>query len=283
MIRIFADSTNDLGNELIEKCNVKIIPLYITLGDKTAKDGVDVFPDDIYAWADANKNTPKTAAFSPDDLVGPFEEAKAAGDDVIFVGISEEMSGSCNIARLAAEVADYEDHVYVVDSRNLSTGIGLLILEICRMRDEGLSAPEIVEKVKEIIPRVRASFVLDQLVYLSRGGRCSTVTALLAGTLQLKPKIVVEDGKMHVDKKYRGKISAVIMKYAKDMEEALLNSETENIFITHSGFGQEILDDVKAYLESLHYFKNIYITRAGGVISSHCGPRTLGVLYIVKE
>ena len=282
MIRIYADSTNDLGKELIEKNNIKVIPLYVTIGDKTGKDGVDILPDDIYAWADANKDTPKTAAFSPDDLIKPLEEAKAAGDDVIFVGISEDMSASCNIVRLTAQVVDYEDHVFVVNSRNLSTGIGLLMLEICRMRDEGMSAPEIMEKIEDIIPRVRASFVLDTLIYLSRGGRCSTVTALLAGTLQLKPKIVVENGKMRVDKKYRGKIGAVIMKYAKDMEEAMLNAESENIFITHSGVNEEIINEVKAYLESLHYFKNIYITRAGGVISSHCGPGTLGVLYIVK-
>ena len=282
MVRIYADSTNDLGKELIEQNNIKIIPLYVTIGDKTGKDGEEILPDDIYAWADAHKDTPKTAAFSTEDLRGPIQEAKDAGDDVIFVGISEEMSASCNVVRLTAQDLEYEDHVFVVDSKNLSTGIGLLLLRICRMRDEGLSAAEIVEKTKEIIPRIRASFVVDTLVYLARGGRCSTVTALLAGTLQLKPKIVVEDGKMHVDKKYRGKMSAVILKYAKDMEEAILNSEEEDIFITHSGVEPTIIASVKEYLESLHRFKNIYVTRAGGVISSHCGPGTLGVLYVVK-
>jgi len=280
MVRIYADSTNDLGSELIEKNQIRIIPLYVTIGDKTGRDGVEITPDDIYAWADQTKLTPKTAAFPPKDVEAVLKEAKAAGDDVIFIGISEEMSATCNVFRLAAQDMEYEDHTFVVDSRNLSTGIGLVILEAARMRDEGKSAPEIVEGLKTYIERSRASFVIDTLVYLSRGGRCSTVTALLASTLKIKPKIVVEKGAMHVANKYRGKMDAVYLKYAKDMEPALLKAETAHVFITHSGVDAKNVLAVKSYLESLHHFDEIHVTRAGSVISSHCGPGTLGVLFI---
>ena len=280
MVKIYADSTNDLGQELIQKYNIHIIPLYVTIGDTTGRDGIEITPDDIYAWANKTKQTPKTAAFPPKDIEPILKEAKAAGDDVVFIGISEEMSATCNVFRLAAQQLEYEDHTFVVDSRNLSTGIGLIILEAARMRDEGKSAPEIVEGLKTYIERSRASFVIDTLVYLARGGRCSTVTALLASTLKIKPKIVVEKGAMHVANKYRGKMDAVYLKYAKDMETALLNAEKAHVFITHSGVDAKDVLAVKTYLESLHHFDEIHITRAGSVISSHCGPGTLGVLYI---
>lgn len=283
MVRIYADSTNDLGPELIARTGVKIIPLYVTIGDTTGRDGVEITPDGIYEWANKTKQTPKTAAFPPKDVEPFIKDAKAVGDDIIFIGISEEMSATCNVFRLAAQQQEYEDHTFVVDSRNLSTGIGLIILEAARLRDEGKSAAEIVEGLKTYIDRSRASFVIDTLVYLARGGRCSTVTALLASTLKIKPKIVVEKGAMHVANKYRGKMDAVYLKYAKDMEPALLKAEKAHVFITHSGVPAQDILAVKSYLESLHHFDEIHVTRAGSVISSHCGPGTLGVLFIAGK
>ncbi|MBQ9360834.1 MAG: DegV family protein [Lachnospiraceae bacterium] len=280
MVRIYADSTNDLSPEYIRENDIRIIPLYITMGDRTGKDGVDISYDEIFDWADANKAVPTTAAFPPADAVTAFSEAKEAGDDIVFIGISEDFSSACQAARLAAQETDYEDHTEIIDSRNLSTGIGLIIKEAVKLRDKGADIREIKAELNTIIPKVRASFVIDTLVYLHRGGRCSSVAKVFAGTLNIKPKIVVEDGKMHVDKKYRGNLHSVIMKYVKDMEADLRTAKKDTVFITHSGVERAIADDVRAYLESLGHFDNIVETRAGGIVSCHCGPGTLGVLFI---
>ena len=194
--------------------------------------------------------------------------------------ISEKMSTTGNIFRMAAEELEAEEKVSVIDSANLSTGIGLLVIEAAIMAKEGKTKEEITAAMEQLKPLVRASFVVDTLVYLHRGGRCSSVAAMAGGILKLHPKIVVEDGAMEATKKYRGKMDSVIMNYVKDMEEDLKKARTKRVFITHSGCGQEIVDQVSAYLKSLEHFDEIIVTRAGGVISSHCGPGTLGVLYI---
>ena len=191
------------------------------------------------------------------------------------------MSTACNMIRLLAEDHDYTK-LHVVDSKNLSTGIGLQVIRAGQMAMDGASVDEILEDNKKINGRVRASFVVDKLNFLARGGRCSSVTSLLANRLKIKPEIVVIDGEMDVANKYRGNLNNVILKYIKSKEEDLKNAETDCVFITHSGCSEEILDSAKEYLESLNIFDNIYVTRAGGVISSHCGPNTLGVLYISK-
>jgi DegV family protein with EDD domain len=193
------------------------------------------------------------------------------------------MSATCQVIRLAAEELEYADHVCVVDSMNLSTGIGLQVLHAAELAQRGCSLAELEDSLKEYRERVRASFVVDTLTYLQRGGRCSAVTALMGNALKLKPRIAVTDGKMGVSKKYRGNQKKTVLDYVKDMEEELLNAEKSRVFITHSGIAQEIVDDVKTYLESLQRFDTIYVTRAGGVISSHCGPGTLGVLYVDEK
>ena len=282
-IRIMADSTCDLSEELLKQYGISKLPLNIVMDDKSYLDGVETTPDEIYAWADANKTTPKTAAPGPEAAIEFLKQAKDAGDEVCFLGISEEMSSTCQVLRLAAEELEYTEHVRIVDSKNLSTGIGLQVLYAAEQAKEGVSLDKLEEKLKAYRERVRASFVVDTLTYLQRGGRCSAVTALLGNTLKLKPRIAVADGKMGVSKKYRGNKRKTVLEYAKDMEEELLAAEQKRVFITHSGIEQEIIDGVKAYLTSLHHFENIYVTRAGGVISSHCGAGTLGVLFVDGE
>jgi DegV family protein with EDD domain len=163
---------------------------------------------------------------------------------------------------------------------NLSTGIGILVVEAAIMAKEGLSAEEIVKEITRLRPKVRASFVIDTLTYLARGGRCSSVAALTGGVLRIHPKVIVKDGKMEVSKKYRGPIKRVVMDYVKDMHYALLEARPARIFITHTSSDRELVEEVRTYLESLNYFDEILETSAGGVISSHCGPGTLGVLFI---
>lgn len=283
MVSIVADSTCDLSRELLEKYKVKIIPLHILLGEKEYEDGVDLRPEAIYAWADDNKTTPKTSAPSVETVMQTFRPLLDKGDDIVCFSISESMSTTANVMRLAARQMEAEDRVNVVDSANLSTGIGLLVLEAAKMAAQGKTAEEIVAETERLKPLVRASFVVDTLTYLYRGGRCNGLEAMAGSMLKLHPKIVVSEGKMSSSKKYRGKIDKVILDYAKDMEEQLLQARKERVFITHSGCPDETVQIVKKYLQSLSRFDEILITRAGGVISSHCGPGTLGVLFIAGE
>lgn len=280
-IKIVTDSTSDLSKELLDKYDIAVVPLNIVLDEKSYLDSVEIDPDRIYEWADANSTTPKTAAPLFQYMVDFLRPYKENGDEVIFIGISEDMSSTCQVARLAAEDLEYEN-MHVINSMNLSTGIGLQVLRAAEMANEGVDAKTIVKTIEDARLKVRASFVVDTLTYLHRGGRCSAVTALIGNVLALKPEITVVNGKMGVAKKYRGKQSAVIQKYATDLKEALLACDSKRVFITHSGIKDDVLDTVYSFVKELNYFENIEITRAGGVISSHCGPNTLGVLFYEK-
>lgn len=282
MIKIVSDSTSDLSQELIGKYNIQIVPLHILLGEQEYLDGVNISPDEIYAWADANNDTPKTSAVGFEEAMNIMQPIAGTDDEMIVFTISSKMSTTINVFRMAAEELEIEDQVSVIDSENLSTGSGLLILRAAAMVQEGKSRAEICQVIEALKGKVRASFVVDTLTYLHRGGRCSSIAALAGGVLKLHPKIVVTDGAMSADKKYRGKIGKAIVDYVKDIEVALKEADSERVFITHSGCDQELLDKVYEYLKELNHFDEILITRAGGVISSHCGPGTLGVLYLSK-
>lgn len=280
MIRIVADSTCDLSADLIQKYGIRIAPLHIVLGEKEYLDGAEITPDEIYEWADAHGETPKTSAIGFEDASEVIRQLSGTDDEMIIFTISEKMSTTANVFRMAAEELRLDEKVTVIDSANLSTGISLMIIKAAVMVKEGKSREEICKEIEVLRGMVRSSFVVDTLVYLHRGGRCSSVAALAGGVLKLHPKIVVANGSMSADKKYRGNIGKVIIDYVKDLESELKNADKDRVFITHSGCEQEIIDEVYTYLENLHHFDEILITRAGGVISSHCGPGTLGVLYI---
>ena len=281
-IRIVTDSTSDLTPELISKYDLTVIPLCIILGEKSYFDGVNITPDEIYEWSNANKTTPKTAAIPYDMFEEKLRGFMDAGDDIIFFGISEDMSSTCQAARIFAEDAEY-DRMFVINSKNLSTGIGLQLLRAAEMRDAGCTAEQIVEAIEGARDLVRASFVVDTLTFLARGGRCTAVTALMASALKLHPEIVVKDGKMGVGRKVRGKPQVAVSAYVDGLSTALANADPKRVFITHSGSPSEIIEMVKKRLEDMNYFEEILITQAGGVISSHCGPNTLGVLFYEKN
>ena len=280
MIRIVADSTCDLSADLIQKYEIQIAPLHIVLGEKEYLDGAEITPDEIYEWADTHGETPKTSAIGFEDASEVIGQLSGTDDEMIIFTISEKMSTTANVFRMAAEELRLDEKVTVIDSANLSTGISLMIIKAAVMVKKGKDRNEICSEIEVLKGKVRSSFVVDTLVYLHRGGRCSSVAALAGGVLKLHPKIVVANGSMSADKKYRGKIGKVIIDYVKDLESELTNADKDRVFITHSGCEQEIIDEVYTYLENLHHFDEIIITRAGGVISSHCGPGTLGVLYI---
>ena len=278
---IITDSTADLSSELIEKYNIEVIPLCIVLDDKSYFDGRDITPEEIIEWSNKNKTTPKTSAAGIEEAINALKPHKEADDEVIYIGISEDMSTTCNVVRLAADELEYEK-VHVINSMNLSTGIGLQVLRAAELAQEGVSAGDIYEAIYNARDLVRASFVVDTLTFLARGGRCSAVTALLANTLQLKPRIEVKDGKMGVGTKYRGKTKKVLMSYVEDMKDDLLNADPRRVFVTYSVMDHELVEPVVEYLKSLNYFEEILETQAGGVITSHCGPATLGVLFYSK-
>ena len=282
MVKIISDSTCDLSPELIAKYDIDILPLHILLGEDEYEDGRNITPQQIYDWSDTHKTTPKTSAPSLAEAIELFRPYIEEKREIVCFSISSSMSTSGNVMRLAAEELEASDLVTVIDSANLSTGIGLLVIEAAIMAGKGQSAAEIIAAIEVLKPKVRASFVVDTLTYLYRGGRCNAVSAMAGGVLRLHPKIVVENGAMDASKKYRGKINSVIMSYVKDMEEDLKSARPERVFITHSGCDRDTVNAVRSYLESFGIFHEILETRAGGVVSSHCGPGTLGVLFIAK-
>ena len=280
-IRIVADSTCDLSVELIEKYDIPVIPLSIIMEDKSYYDGVEVTPDEIFAWANANKTTPKTSAVNiaySKEILKPFMDN---GVDIIFFGISSKMSGTCSAINMIAMQEEY-DRLFVIDSANLSTGIGLQIIRAIELAEKGLTAEEIVADIESNKANVRASFVIDTLTFLARGGRCTALTAMMANTLRLHPMIVVRDGAMGVTKKFTGKMDVALNKYFESLKPELAKADPSRVFITHSGCNEKTILAIYDKLSELGYFNEILITRAGGVISSHCGPNTLGILYYVK-
>ena len=279
-IIITADSTCDLNKELIEKNKVKIIPLYIVYDGVSKKDGVETTPDEIYNFVTDTGNLAKTSACSMIDYKEYFEPFLNDGKKIIHISLSSGLSATCNNARLAAEELD---NVYVIDSKNLSTGSGHIVIEARKLIDSGLEANEVADKLNELTARVDSSFILEQLQYLRKGGRCSAIAALGANILKLKPCIEVVDGGMEVGKKYRGNFEICLKEYIKDrldgQQEDII---PESIFITRTKCDQAYVDIAREEIKKYMDFENVYETEAGSTIACHCGPSTLGILYIRK-
>lgn len=279
-IIITSDSTCDLSAELKERYGIKIIPLGITLGTEVFRDGVDITPDDIYAHHNKTGELPKTTASNVGECIDFFKPFVDEGYSVIHFTISSSMSSTYNNTCMAAE--EFEN-VYVVDSKNLSTGGGLLVIAAAEMAKSGMTAKEIIKKLEEIVPCVDASFVIDSLDYLYKGGRCSALSVLGANLLKLKPCIEVKNGSMGVGKKYRGVYGSVLKQY---VDERLQNPEdidTSRVFVTHAGCDAQIVDDIVNQVKATGLFDEVFITRAGCTVSSHCGANTLGVLFVRKS
>ena len=274
---IASDSTCDLGLELISKYNIKIVPLSVTLGDKTYTDGVDVDPDMIYRHYEEKRQLPKTAAPNVLDFETFYQKYTGEGYAVVMFTISSTMSSTYNNARLAA--LDFED-VYAIDTGNLSTGGGLLVLHAAEMALAGKSAAEIAEECRALTQKVEASFVVDSLEFLHKGGRCSALAAFGANLLRLKPCIAVKDGKMGVRKKYRGKFGVVLQKYVEEQIGDGSGIRKNRIFVTHAGCEAAIVQQCVEQIKALELFDEVLITRAGCTVSAHCGRNTLGVLFI---
>ena len=277
-IRITADSTCDLSKQLVEQYNVAISPLHVSLGADDFHDGVTIVPEDIYNFYATNKQLPKSGACSAVEYEEFFQKQLDDGyEAVIHFNLSSEMSASHNNAVTAAQNLQ---NVYVVDSRNLSTGTGLLVLYACDLANEGFAPEEIVKKVSARLDAVRASFIIDTLEYLHKGGRCTTLVYYAANLMSLKPTIEVKGGKMGVGSKFIGRFPRCVGKYADLVKSQCTSPDKKRCFVTHTQMDDELVQSVIEKVKSWGYFDEVLETTAGCTITTHCGPNTIGILYI---
>lgn len=278
-IKILSDSTCDLSQELIEKYDITIVPLTIVKDGQAYSDGITITPADIFAHVAAGGDLCSTTALNIDEYSQLFRKYAAEYDGVLHINISAEFSSCYQNACLAAE--DF-DNVRVVDSRNLSAGQGLVVLHACKLAQECSSLDELHQKVQAFTEKVEASFMLDQLAYMVKGGRCSSAAALGANLLGLKPCIEVKNGKMSVVKKYRGNYAKCLASYVKDRLANRDDLDTNTLFVTRTPVSDDCLQAVADAIKEYSSFENIYWTDAGCTVSCHCGPGTLGVLFVRK-
>ena len=276
-IKITSDSTSDLSPALLEQYDITVLPLYVTMGEQTCRDGVDARPEDLFAYVERTGSLPTTAAVNVADYHDCFAQFSPRHEAVIHITISSDFSSCYQNACVAAEGFS---NVYVVDSRNLSTGHGLVVLEAALAAQRGEQPEAIVAHLNEVASQVEASFVVDKLDYLVKGGRCSSAAALGAILLKLKPCIEVVDGRMKVGKKYRGNYDKVLLQYVRERLDGRDDLALDRIFVTHTPCRPETVEAVKAEIQTYAPFSEIIETTAGCTISSHCGPNTLGILFL---
>ncbi len=280
-IILSADRTCDIGEALQEKYSVNLISYSITLEDKKYIDSVDIFPDDLYEAYRKNGALPKTSAINPQEYIEYFKKWTDEGYEVIHITLSSAVTSSYQSCVLAAAELP---GVYVIDSKNISSAIALLVMEAGDRIEKGLPAAQIVEEVSALREKSHCSFVLETLEFMKAGGRCSGVAALAAGMLGLKVSIEVDNktGELHAAKKYRGNMDRVLAQYVSEQFEKYPNIDRKRMYITHSGVPEERLALVKKQVEESGLFDEIYTSRASCTISTHCGPGTLGVLFLEK-
>ena len=278
-IKILSDSTCDLPQEVLEKYDITMIPLTVIKGGEDFTDGVNITPAEIFAHVAAGGDLCSTAAVNIGEYADMFAKYASSHDAVIHINISSEFSSCYQNARLAAE--DF-DNVRVIDSRNLSTGQGLVVLQAYKLAQECDDLDEIVEKLNAFTDKVEASFLLDQLQYMVKGGRCSAAAALGANLLNLKPCIEVKNGKMGVVKKYRGNYAKCLATYVKDRLAGRDDLDKTTLFVTHTPVTDECFKAVQDAVAQYNDFETTYWNEAGCTVSCHCGPATLGVLFVRK-
>ena len=276
---ITADSTADLPPALCERYGIRIIPMLIQLGDASFPDDGNFTPDDLYARFRKDGMLPKTATPGLQVFIDFFSSFTREGYDVVHLSVGSELSNTFNATRLAANELK---GVYIIDSRALSTGIALLAIEAAECRDQGMSAGEIVMHLETLIDKVSTSFVLDTLEFMRKGGRCSGIMTLGANLLKIKPALEMRDGKLQIYKKYRGKIEQVYRLYVMDCL-AGKKIRPGHIFLVESGeIAKELLDGLETLIKDLSGCRELHHARAGCAISSHCGPKAIGVMFIAE-
>ncbi|MCI9273672.1 MAG: DegV family protein [Clostridiales bacterium] len=279
-VKIVADSTCDLSQELLDRYQIEVIPLPVNLGDKPCLDGVDVHPEDLFAYYKETGKLPTTSAPTPAYYEELYQKWTEEGYSVVHLSISLAFTVTHNIARMASESFP---NIHPVDSRNISAGMGILAIQAAKLRDQGLAAAEIAEAVRGMTERVQTSFILDTLQFMYKGGRCTGVAALGANLLNLKPCIEVRDGSMEVGKKYRGKLGTVLEQYTEARLKDKNDIDLEQILIAQCGVDREILDRVVNKIKECQPFKEVLVLDTGCSVSVHCGPNTLGLIYMTAQ
>ena len=282
-IKITSDSTCDLGEELCKRYNIEVVPLHVVYGSESFDDQVNIFPSDIVNRYKEKKELPKTAAVSVWEYTQLFKKYVDDGYEVVHINLGSSISSTHqNAVAAAAEM----EHVYVVDSQSLSGGTGLLVLKAADLVERTeMTAAEIAEEIQNSVKNVRASFVIDDLEFLNAGGRCSTLAMLGANLLSIKPCIEVDcknGASMTVGRKYRGKLERVVPQYVREKLSQYTNFDPERAFIVSMDVSPEIINSACEIVESLGVFKEIHSTHASCTITSHCGPGTIGVLFMTK-
>lgn len=275
--KISSDSTCDLSKQHVEQNQLNILPLAITLGDKIYRDNVDITINEVLEYVDNGGDLPKTSAVSVEEYIEWFTKLTTDGSEVIHFNISSKDSACYEHAATAAKSVK---GVYVIDSMQLSSGQGLLIMKACDLRAQGLSAKEVFEKIEQIKLKAKTSFVVDRLDYLHKGGRCSLLALLGAKMLKLHPYISMKDGALFVKKKYTGSMIRSVTQYVQDLANEYHSYDKTRCFITHCNADQAIVDAVKAKVSELFEFDLVEETHAGTTVGSHCGKNTIGVLFI---
>lgn len=273
-IAISAESTVDLSKELLKKYDINVVPYTVLLGEKQAADG-EITPDDIFAYVDETKELPRTCALNEFQYTEYFQELRKKYDAVIHISLSSKITSSVEHAVDASKLVD---NVHVIDSRSLSTGIALLCIYARELAEKGEAVEDIITKVKKRRDNLQVSFVVNTLSYLHKGGRCSGVARISAALLRIKPQILLKKGEMVTGKKYFGKNRSVIESYCNDVIEEFDNPDLSIAFVTHTHASPDMVEAAKAALKE-RGFKVILETLAGATITSHCGPKTLGILY----
>lgn len=279
---IISDSTCDLSPELIKQYDIKLFQLHVCFNQESYLDGIEIQLEEVYDRVAKTGKLPTTSASSYGEIKECFKKYLEEGYDIVYTGISSKLSATFQIANLVRNDLDSE-RIYLVDSGNLSTGIGLLVLKAAKFRDQGLSAKEIAEKLEDIVPRIKSQFVIDTLEYLHKGGRCSNVAYMFSKVLKVKPMIVVREKTLQVGAKFIGSISkaqkGMVNLFLKDFE----NIDKEFVFITHT-FADDGVKNIRNLISGVsEQIENLYETVAGCVIGTHCGRNTIGILYILKD
>ncbi|NLI93242.1 MAG: DegV family protein [Peptococcaceae bacterium] len=280
-VKVIADSTNDLSFEILQQYDIDVVPLYVEFGEETYKDGVDIIPEQLFQLVSEKGILPKTAAPSPFDFISVYTKYIEEGMDILVITLSAKMSSTYQNAVLAASEFP-KGRIRVIDSQNLTTGIGSLVMIAREMAEKGIEIHSIAQELEALVTKVKVSFVIDTLEYLYKGGRCNVIQNLLGTALKIRPIIAVEDGRMIVEDKVRGDKKRAIEKLLEKLFKNPQSIYQNRIIIPYSLGSEEDAELMKSMIQKELPGTEILITKAGCVISSHCGMKTLGLSYIQK-
>jgi len=279
-VKVVTDSTSDLTPELLARYDIRVVPLYVRFGEEIYADGVEIDNRQLFRKVEEKGVLPQTAAPTPDDFLNVFKELVEAGHDVICITLSSHLSATCQSATIAAGELP-PGRVEVIDGLNLSSATGMLVLYAAELAQQGLPLAEIAARVREKIPKLRTYFVVDTMEYLYKGGRCSGLQSLVAGILKIHPMLALSEGKIIVKDKIRGGGKKIVDRLVDCIAADREQVDQQFVFVTGAA-AEEMVEAILQRVKDLFPAARVFVAEAGSVISSHCGPGTVGILYMLK-